>query len=123
MKQRNGFSLIELLLSLSVFSVLIIAVGKLHFSFKSKQNNVKEYRLLLPYLDAFEAFLSKKDKNERCGYWYCYQNNKTKERIFTQKNSNNSWRYKLCVTQIKKRLYEIKIFTEKKYLHKFYYYL
>ena len=58
MKRCCGFSLIELLIGLSIFSVLIIVMGKIHSAVATKQARVTERRLLLPCLDAFEHFLS-----------------------------------------------------------------
>ena len=107
MKRCCGFSLIELLIGLSIFSVLIIVMGKIHSAVATKQAIVKERRLLLPYLDAFEHFLSHRNEGERCGNWFCYQDKTTQERIFCKGCPNQFWRYKIHVKSIKENLYEV----------------
>ncbi len=107
MKKCRGFSLMELLLGLSIFSIFIIALGKLQSCFMAKRTRVREQRLLLPYLDAFEHFLSQKNAFERCGDWFCYQDRKTKERIFQKEYPKNVWRYKIQVKFKKTNMYEV----------------
>ena len=121
MKRRCGFSLIELLIGLSIFSVLIIVMGKLHSAFTPKQAMVKERQLLLPYLDAFEHFLTRENERERCGNWFCYQDTNTKERIFCKERKNQSWFYKIYVKAIKDNLYEADFLGKTRYLCKIYY--
>lgn len=123
MKQHCGFSLIELLLGLSISSVLIIVLGKLHSSFNLRQSIVKEHRFLLPYLDEFEHFLAQKNERERCGNWFCYQDKETKERIFHKDCPIGCWKYKIHVKQAKENLYEADFFGKTKHLCKICYYL
>mgnify|MGYP004687027747 CR=1 FL=1 len=116
-----GFSLIEVLVGLAIFSMLLTAIFKTYSHLKHEQTIVSEQCNLLPYIGAFEYFLVHLDVEQRCGNWYCYQNKVTKNRIFSKEKINKFWRYKIHVKCLENEWYKIVFFNKTKFLGKLYY--
>lgn len=121
MKRSLGFTLIEVLVSLSIVSVLYIAFIKTYTCLKARQSIINEQRNLLPYIDVFECFFRSVNEEQRCGTWCCVQDKITKERKFFQEKSNMSWDYKVGVTLKNDNWYEVVFFNKEKSLCKIYY--
>ena len=96
MKKKSGFSLIELILSLGLFSVLLTVFLKLNTLEHNRAQSVLEEQNLMAYMDVLEWTL-KTTKGVKVGIWSGFQDVNTKERKFIR----GFVKEKVCVAEIK----------------------
>lgn len=81
MNKKAGFTLIELILSLGLFSVLLTVSLKLNVLEHSREQAILEEQNLMAYMDVLEWTL-KTTRGTEVGIWHGFQDVKTKERKF-----------------------------------------
>lgn len=71
----KGFTLLELLLSLSVLSVSFLAFFSCLESQKQQKRNLQIYQSLYPFIEAFQCFFHTYDNSDKTieGTWLGYQ--------------------------------------------------
>ncbi|MGX8716990.1 MAG: prepilin-type N-terminal cleavage/methylation domain-containing protein [bacterium] len=81
MNKKAGFSLIELILSLELFSILLTVFLKLNVLEHSRGQTILEEQNLMAYMDVLEWTL-KTTRGSKVGIWCGFQDVTTKERKF-----------------------------------------
>ena len=83
MNRRSGFSLIELVLSLGLFSILLTVFLKLNAWEQGRAQVMLEEQNLMAYVDVLNWTL-KRAKGPKDGIWSGLQDLKTRERKFVR---------------------------------------
>lgn len=106
MNKKAGFTLIELILSLGLFSVLLTVSLKLNVLEHSREQAILEEQNLMAYMDVLDWTL-KTTRGTKVGIWHGFQDVKTKERKFIRGDIKE----KVCSAKIKeeKDFYEISL--------------
>ena len=104
----RGFSLLEFMLSLMIFSVCLVVVIHLKTLKQQKYIQLEEEKILHTYIDAFEWFLQ--NNQEVKGIWWSYHDAITKERYF-KKDFDPSATFKISVKKDSSNLYYIQFFS------------
>lgn len=86
----KGFTLLELLLSLFVFSVSFYALNNFLEIRRKQQYNVKLYGSLYPFVEAFQwfIFVSGEVKEPIEGTWFAYKDEKGERKFLKQDKIN-----------------------------------
>ena len=86
----KGFTLLELLLSLSILSVSFLAFSSCLESQKQQKRNLQIYQSLYPFIEAFQWFFHTYDDSDETieGTWLGYQT-ETGKRTFLKQNQSN----------------------------------
>lgn len=118
----KGFTLLELLLSLSILSVSFLAFSACLETQKRQNYNIQLYKSFYPFLEAFQWFFHSRIHDEPKGTtWLAYKNEEG-ERKFIKQIPGNEIKYSFKVeVQFKDPFYEV-IFFDKttRVLAKFY---
>lgn len=103
--KAKGFTLLELLLSLSILSVSFLAFSACLETQKRQNYNIQLYKSFYPFLEAFQWFFHNCDEPE--GTWLAYQNKKGK-RKFRRQIPGNEMKYLFkAEIQFKDPFYEV----------------
>ena len=87
MKQK-GFSLIELVLSLSILSVCFLVLATSLETQKQQKHNIQVYKSLYPFIEAFQWFFYNNPEEILDGIWLGYQTSKGKRKFLKQAYCN-----------------------------------
>lgn len=90
--KAKGFTLLELLLSLSILSVSFLAFSSCLESQKQQKRNLQIYQSLYPFIEAFQCFFHTYDAPDETieGIWLGYQTTHGKRKFLKQNQSNPS---------------------------------
>ena len=90
--KAKGFTLLELLLSLSILSVSFLAFSSCLESQKQQKRNLQIYQSLYPFIEAFQCFFHTYDDPDETieGAWLGYQTETGKRTFLKQSQANPS---------------------------------
>ena len=97
MNRHSGFSLIELVLSLGLFSILLTVFLKLNAWEQGRSQAMLEEQNLMAYMDVLNWTL-KRESGPKEGIWSGFQDPKTQERKFVRGVANE----KVCFAKVTK---------------------
>lgn len=88
----KGFTLLELLLSLSILSISFLAFSSCLESQKQQKRNLLVYQSLYPFIEAFQWFFHTYDDPDETieGTWVGYQKANGKRKFLKQNQTNLS---------------------------------
>jgi len=88
--KAKGFTLLELLLSLSILSISFLAFSSYLESQKQQKRNFQVYQSLYPFIEAFEWFFHTYDDPDETieGTWLAYQTENGKRKFLKQIQAN-----------------------------------
>ena len=90
--KAKGFTLLELLLSLSILSISFLAFSSCLESQKQQKRNLQIYQSLYPFIEAFQWFFHTYDNPDKTieGTWLAYQTENGKRKFLKQTQTNPS---------------------------------
>ncbi len=90
--KAKGFTLLELLLSLSILSIGFLAFSSCLESQKQQKRNLQIYQSLYPFIEAFQWFFHTYDDLDETieGTWLGYQTETGKRTFLKQSQANSS---------------------------------
>lgn len=88
--KAKGFTLLELLLSLSILSIGFLAFSSCIESQKQQKRNLQVYQSLYPFIEAFQWFFHTYDDSDETieGTWLGYQTTNGKRKFLKQTQAN-----------------------------------
>ena len=91
MKQK-GFTLLEVLLSLSILSISFLALATCLESYKQQNQKVQTYKSLYPFIEAFQWFFHTYNNPDEPieGIWLAYQTTNGKRKFLKQNQAHQS---------------------------------
>lgn len=88
--KAKGFTLLELLLSLSILSISFVAFSSCLETQKQQKRNVQVYQSLYPFIESFQWFFHTYDDPDETieGIWLAYQTKNGKRKFLKQTQAN-----------------------------------